>query len=156
MGKSSAEFVSTHVLVVHNDARRSAVKHQPIVQIVVSNFSIIQQSVRCLYWLGIGPGQQRRGIWFPKGAAVFIFAAVATLAPGTSQPPIHRVPLVLRGKVIAGEAGHSVYSMTIKNIRNYYSTPLVIPCMIKAIPGQAWTGPEDSRNPRPSGFDKVR
>jgi len=39
MGKSSAEFVSTHFLVVHNDARRSAVKHQPIVQIVVSNFS---------------------------------------------------------------------------------------------------------------------
>ena len=43
-------------------------------------------------------------------------AAVATLAPGTSQPPIHREPLFLRGKVIAGEADHSVYSMTINHL----------------------------------------
>jgi len=84
-------------------------------------------------------------------------AAVATLAPGTAQPPIYRVPLVLRGKVIAGEAGHSVYGMTIKNMWHYSSTLLiVIPYTIKTISVQAWTGPEASRNPRPSDFDKVK
>ena len=39
LGEISAEFVSTHFLVVHNDAQRSTVKHQPAVQIMVSNFS---------------------------------------------------------------------------------------------------------------------
>jgi len=94
---------------------------------------------------------------FSERSCCFILAAVATLAPGTAQPPIYRVPLVLRGKVIAGEAGHSVYGMTIKNMWHYSSTLLiVIPYTIKTISVQAWTGPEASRNPRPSDFDKVK